>query len=483
LAAAALAVLSASAASAEVPAENWSETLAADARALRQTYFESHPGTVDSENPDFKKQLEAGLALAQERARSVNSFGAYWWAMREYIAAFNDGHVYIETTSAAPELPVRWPGFLTREVAGKHVVATGEGLPGLPSVGSQLISCDGIGADQLAADLVGRFRGRWNLGSQHETHAWRLFLDAGNPYVALPKRCVFTDGRTQQTVDLSYKPMSKELFQQESGKASAVYRGPTDVRQFGADGLWISLGSFSGDTSTERGKAISALVKGLEQDQARLARAAVIVLDVRGNGGGSSKWGDKIAALLWGKRIADAAKPQSAGIDWRPSKANIAAVEDYARGPGVGLFTRMFIGQVVSGMKAALAAGQPLWREKAPPRVDTAAREAPRQVSAGSRKVYILADGGCASACLDAMDVWTRAGAIPVGRETSADSLYMEIRKQTLPSGLATITVPMKVYRGRVRGLNVSYKPVHEFGDDMMDQQAVETWIASLASR
>jgi hypothetical protein len=469
--------------SAQVPAQNWSETLAADARALRQTYFESHPGTVDPENPAFKKQLEAGLARAQERARSAYSFGAYWWAMREYIAAFEDGHVYIETTSAAPELPVQWPGFLTRGVAGKHIVATGEGLPGLPSIGSQLISCDGIGASQLAADLVGRFRGRWNLGSQHETHAWRLFVDAGNPYVVLPKRCVFTDGRTQQTYDLSYRPMSKELFQQESGKASAAYPGPTEVRQFGAKGLWISLGSFSGDTSTKEGRAISALAEELKKDQARLDRAAVIVLDVRGNGGGSSTWGDKIADLVWGKKAAAAAKPRSAGIDWRPSRANIAAIEEYGRGPGIGLFARMFIGRVVAGMKAALAAGQPLWREKTAPGLDFTEGAELRQTAAGLRKVYILADGGCASACLDAMDVWTRAGAIPIGRETSADSLYMEIRKQTLPSGLATITVPMKVYRGRVRGLNVSYKPVHEFAGDMKDQQAVETWVASLASR
>jgi hypothetical protein len=245
---------------------------------------------------------------------------------------------------------------------------------------------------------VGRFRGRWNLGSQRETHSWRLFLDAGNPYVVLPNRCVFTDGRTQQTYDLSYRPMSKELFQQESGKASAAYRGPTEVRQFGANGVWISMGSFSGDTSTQQGKAISALVRGLEKDQARLGQAAAIVLDVRGNGGGSSTWGDKIASLVWGKKTADAAKPQSAGIDWRPSKANIAAIEDYARTPGIGFFTRMFIGQVVTGMKAALAAGQPLWREKAPPRVDSAARAAVRQAGLARRKVYILTDGGCASA-------------------------------------------------------------------------------------
>jgi hypothetical protein len=78
------------------------------------------------------------------------------------------------------------------------------------------------------------------------------------------------------------------------------------------------------------------------------------------------------------------------------------------------------------------------------------------------------------------MDVWTRAGAIPIGRETAADSLYMEIRKQTLPSGLAAVSVPMKVYRGRPRGLNVSYKPVQVFSGDIRDQEVVDAWVASL---
>jgi hypothetical protein len=78
------------------------------------------------------------------------------------------------------------------------------------------------------------------------------------------------------------------------------------------------------------------------------------------------------------------------------------------------------------------------------------------------------------------MDVWTGAGAIPIGRETAADSLYMEIRKQALPSGLPVITVPMKVYRGRPRGLNVTYKPVHRFSGDMRDRKALEAWISGL---
>ena len=56
----------------------------------------------------------------------------------------------------------------------------------------------------------------------------------------------------------------------------------------------------------------------------------------------------------------------------------------------------------------------------------------------------------------------------------------MEIRKQPLPSGLATVSVPMKVYRGRPRGSNVPYKPVHTFPGDMADQQAVDAWVAGL---
>jgi hypothetical protein len=459
---------------------DWSGILLRDAQALHDTYVDSHPGAVDPQNPDFKKHLAAGLGQVKERAKSASDYPAYWWAMREYIAGFADAHMFIDAAADAPDIPVRWPGFLTREVAGKHVVETRIEGAGVPLLGSHLVSCDGADPERLSADLIGRFRGRWSMSSQREAHGWRLFLDAGNPYVKLPARCIFSNGATERPYDLSWIPMSKEAFQQESARVSVAFRAPTGARSFATNGLWISMGSFSGDTSTEGGKAISELVRSLKRDKARIADAKLIVLDVRGNGGGSSRWGDEIAALIWGKRIADAAKPQSAGVDWRPSEANIAAVQEYGKAPGTGFFARMFAGRIASGMRKALQAGQPLWREKVPFRSGSYAADQPLPLNSGGPKVYILTDGGCASACLDAMDVWTRAGALPIGRETAADSLYMEIRKQALPSGLASISVPMKVYRGRPRGSNVSYKPVHTFSGDMRDQQSVDAWIAGL---
>lgn len=461
---------------------NWAALLEGDAVALHTTYLESHPGAVDARNPGFHAAMEAGLARALAQAKSAQSYGAYWWALREYGASFDDGHVFIEALPKAPESSPRWPGFLTREVGGRHLVAARAELPYLPAIGSELISCDGIAAAELATQLVGRFRGRWELGSQREAHAWRLFLDAGNPWVKRPKRCLFRNGETQQAHDLSWFAMTKELFQKEAEKVSTSVRAPIEVRRFGERGLWVSMGSFSGDITTQQGRAIAAVVDALRRDPTRLTAADTVVLDVRGNGGGSSRWGNEVAALLWGKRQALAAKPQSGGVDWRPSMDNIAAVEAYRRQSGTGFFARMFMGRIISGMKAALAARQPLWREKAPPRSEPPPARDPASVVTAGRAVYILTDGGCASACLDAMDVWTRAGALPIGRETSADSLYMEIRKHALPSGLASISVPMKVYRGRPRGANVSYKPVHEFKGDMRDQKAIEAWIAGLPS-
>jgi hypothetical protein len=477
VAAAAVGLNSAPAAASQL---DWAATLLRDAQALYDVYTDSHPGAVDAQNPDFKKHLAEGLRRARERAKTTSDFPGYWWAMREYVAGFNDVHVFIDAVPTAPEIPVRWPGFFTCEVAGKHLVATRAEGARTPALGSRLVSCDGTDFDALSADLVGRFRGRWNMASQREAHGWRLFLDAANPYAKLPSSCIFSDGNTERPHDLSWTPMSQEAFQQESAKVSMAVRVPTGARSFGRKGVWISMGSFSGDTSTEPGKAISDLVKSLGKDKARIAAADVIVLDVRGNGGGSSRWGGEIAALIWGKKIAEAAKPRSLGVDWRPSEANLAAVQEYARAPGTGFFARMFAGQVASGMKRALRAGQPLWRAKLPFQSGSEAGSQALPVTSGGSKVYILTDGGCASACLDAMDIWTRAGAIPIGRETAADSLYMEIRKQTLPSGLATVSVPMKVYRGRPRGSNESYKPVHLFRGDVRDQQAVDAWVASL---
>jgi hypothetical protein len=211
------------------------------------------------------------------------------------------------------------------------------------------------------------------------------------------------------------------------------------------------------------------------------------VLDVRGNGGGSSRWGRRIAEAIWGESNAEAATPRSAGVDWRASEANIAELEAMKAGSAGGMVMRVWADNAISGMRRARAAGQPLWRETAPlgglfgGRSRKAGRIDPAKFATRA-PVYVLTDASCASACLDALDVWLKLGAIHVGRETSADSLYMEVRDQVLPSGLARLSVPMKVYRGRPRGLNEPYRPAHRIEAEMSDTPALEAEVLALAA-
>jgi hypothetical protein len=72
----------------------------------------------------------------------------------------------------------------------------------------------------------------------------------------------------------------------------------------------------------------------------------------------------------------------------------------------------------------------------------------------------VIVPGNCASACLDAVDVFKMfPNTKLVGAPSSAESTYMEVRSQPLPGGLARVVVPVKLYVNRPRGNGEFYKP------------------------
>ena len=86
----------------------------------------------------------------------------------------------------------------------------------------------------------------------------------------------------------------------------------------------------------------------------------------------------------------------------------------------------------------------------------------------------MLTDTTCGSACLDAMSLLTEVPeVVHVGNVTSADTQYMEARPEQLPSGLATLVIPIKVYRGY-------FTPAFRFEDLHWTDKALRTWILSM---
>lgn len=489
-AAAALGLLAAGAAHAQAPAvaapSDWGQALREDAQAFHDIIADSHPGPVDAGNPGFNALLEAGLRTARDRAETADGYADWYFALQEYSSSFDDGHLGL--TNYQPMGHVwtsQWPGFLT------GLRATGEGDrqevvfnrdPAAPPVGAVLTSCDDRPAEAVAEEMAGRAAGRWSLRSRRMSYAATVFIDQTNPWVRRPERCVFNVDGVDRTYDLVWRDLPAAV-RTEGFAAANTPRFTTDIGLREWDGgLWVDLGGFDGNPRGADGVRLTPLQAELEARVDEIRAAPIVVFDLRGNNGGSSAWINAMAETLWGKPWVQARKRESTAVDWRASAANIEMLEGYraqfASDPAIAAW----LDGAVAGMSAARAAGRPLWTEsdeaEAAPPAPGSASAAPVNPMRG--RVYVFTDYGCASACLDAVDVLKAVGAVQIGQETSADTVYMEVRDAVLPSGRAEVRVPVKVYRGRARGNNETAKPDYLWTGALSDTDGIEAWIAGL---
>lgn len=473
---------------ADPPAErDWGAALAADAKALHDDIAANHPGPVNPLDPGFAATNDRQLAIALERAKSARSYADYYFPLRIYVSAFNDGHLGFGARGDTPN-EVSWPGFATQyDGRGRIVVATAEPGQPVPS-GAELVGCDGMTAERYAEATLGTMWGRWQLEAQRQRWGALLFIDESSKLVPVARQCSFKVGGRIRNVALHWRSLPPARVGELIGKMRRASDRPFGLRETAGRVQWISVPSFNGDSESAAAKALPSLIARLRTERERLLASPAIVLDLRGNGGGSSDWSRQMADALWGPAALAALKGDEVHVDWRASPANlitIASAYEERRGTeGFSPEADTWFRSVIGGLGMAVARRQALWRHvdvdaaAAPPAPAVAAAPTPAPLP---HPVYVLTDASCASACLDAVDLWTSLGAIQIGRPTSADTLYMEIRDRTLPSGLTSISVPMKVYRGRKRGSNEPAIPRFRFPGDIDDTQALERWVPSLA--
>lgn len=462
---------------------DWAGALRQDAQAFHADITANHPGMVDAANPQFADTNDRQLALALQRAEQTHDFAGYWFAMRAYSAAFNDGHLDFGAArdKKIPELVTRWPGFLTAfALDGRQRVVTRVEWSPLP-LGAELIDCDGQTADALAAANVGAFSGRWFLAATRMQEGGRLFLDEGNPWVSRPARCTFQVGSTMKRVKLNWTPIEAAERDRQLVRTFSRAAEPIGIRALPDRIVWLTLSDFKADPQGPAAKALVPLIAELTAAPDVLRSAHAIVLDLRGNHGGSSDWSRQIARLIWGGAAVDAVKPGSDAVEWRASRANIATLKEFAASLDASSASspemRSWLGETITGMEAAQATGQATWSNASTPEASSSGGISFPTIR---RPVLVITDPGCGSACLDAADLWLALGAVHVGQETSADTTYMDARKDALPSGFGRAIVPMKIYRGRKRGSNVPLTPTYVFRDSLADTQSLERWVQAV---
>ena len=308
---------------------DWSATLKQDATALHAIIVDSHPGIYDAQNPGFRAKVDDSLALALRRAETTTDAGGWWWAMRGFVAAFDDGHVQMGLKDQTSGLPTRWPGFLTvYRGADQIIAARDESDAGTPPLGARLIDCDGTSAEQLATERIGAFRGRWFLESQHVQFGDWLFMNASNPWISDMRECRFESGGETKTWSLAWRPIASEDLSARRTALSRRGAGDFGLKTLADGGVWLSMPSFNGNPGSAPHAALTALLPELETRKAELRAAPFVVLDLRGNGGGSSHWSEHIAVTLWGEDWIRAHRlPPIEAIEWRVSDANLATIQ------------------------------------------------------------------------------------------------------------------------------------------------------------
>jgi hypothetical protein len=462
----------------------WRDLTTADVEAAHSLIARNHPGASPAAGDSaFRHALERGRVDALKRAADVVSYEGWLATLRAFAVSFADPHISLGTRLSLGN--VRWPGFVVGRRGDSTVVTSIDTtFADVPRYGAVLVSCDGVAIEEFAKNRLGVFRGTWDVASQRVRTTPVLLVDDGNPFLAPPSSCVVRESGRDRSVQLRWRSISATALQERLRDASPVGNAGFEVRRFG-DGWWIGLQSLS--------NRAQSVIDSANAHVDEIRNASLVVVDVRGNGGGNSEWANRLAIMLVGQARASAsmrlAERQLAsgvcGSSWRASADVEQTIEGYIRdmGPRLGEASVNQWRREIDSIRIARQQG----RDLAPsPRAcpapasssDNPALPAPLMKG----KLVLLTDHACFSSCLMLAALFRAVGAMHVGEGTDFSTRYMEVRGFTLPSGLATFATLQKVGFGMPLRLG-PFEPAFVFPGRIDDTRAVEAWITGVVTK
>ncbi|EGM77259.1 periplasmic protease [Rheinheimera sp. A13L] len=467
---------------AEPQASLWQQLAKTDLDYVYQQIKANHPGVLDTENPAFISWLEQGYKEGQQALSSVQNLNDLMNIHRRYFAGFADGHLYLQL--GYQRNFVQWPGVIVQLRQGKTTVssASQSWSEPLPAVGAELVSCDGLTADQWLDQRI--LPNRFNLPvlkAARLLYTPFLLKDEGVGNYPKAQQCIFAEQGQLREYKLVWRGTDESQWR--AALSPYVTTEQFSFNAFGKQNYWLTIPGFSPNQTEQQ--QLKAVIKQLSE----LQSAEWVVFDMRGNRGGNSQWGRDLATALYGEAyVKNELKrfPDQSMAYWRASAENTADIRgflpDLAQQFGKDSAVFAEFSQLTERMTKADAQHlvpqrltKPNEHNKNPtvqwkaiqPRVHT--------------KVIFLTDIRCGSACLDFADIMLRLpGVIHAGQPTWADTLYMDIRTVQLPSKLGYFSIPQKLYRNRPRSNNQPYEPEAEwtFSGDIQADAELKKWLS-----
>lgn len=455
----------------------WVSMTQQDVQAAYQILLEDHPAMSPLVgDKSFRDRVEYGRALALSRASQVLSYEGYLAVMAGFANSAGDKHVWSRASLQSDSL--EWPGFVVSLRGAEYVVTAIEHDFGSPELlGATLMSCDNIDAKDFAKMKLGGFHAVWSVPAQRIQSAPKLMLNFGNPFVLLPEKCrFFTAERGTGVFEhaLNWQAVNKGDLDDFLSRAKNQGAAGFGLKRIADNRYWIAIESFSASAGD--------VVNQVRAEQDNLKNAHLVVVDLRGNSGGNSQYGDQIARVLFGDdqfdKLIGSRNDQECDSSWRISDRNLKRMRFYQRyfeseNPE---FAELFKPILASAETAAIqgnAFSAPIICGKERSSGVTAAQRP------DNRRVVVVTDNACFSSCLIVVDHFRQLGALHVGQTTDSGTRYMEVREDKLPSGLSYFSTLQAISPSSPLEYG-SFKPDRQYDGDISDSDALGAWVLNM---
>lgn len=448
---------------------DWTVLTRNDVEAAYRILSEDHPAlSAELDDRAFRARIEAARTLALSRAAQVNSAGGHQATLSAFALAAGDKHIY--SAAREPSTTVDWAGVILSRRGNRYVVVDHDAPVGPSLVGATLLSCDGVDVDRLAESRLGGFRAVWAIEAQRIQSTPFLLIDYGNPFAPRPVSCVFDANGTRRDLKLEWRSIKRDDLRPHIRPALNRGAAGFGVRTF-AGGEWIALQSLD-----DNAPAVVEAVRAREVD---LRNAPIVVLDMRGNGGGNSQYGDQIAAVLFGSArfagLQGDPSTRSCNTVWRISPRNLATIRSYlerfrASAPD---FAAELERQLANAQGRTSGFTGPT---ECPGAAPGPAHDAQLPPSAAKGRIVVLTDNTCFSSCLLVTDRFRKLGALHVGQATDAGTAYFEVREDILPSGKSVFSTLQAFSPSSPRNVG-PFVPATTYDGDIANTAELEAWI------
>lgn len=455
---------------------------------IHNAIAEMHPAILEEDASEFSNWHQQGYLETKQLLPMVNSDAAISDFINFYLSGYQDQHLISWVNHSPYSIltgePAYWAGFLLKANQRDYVVIHRLDSKEYPPLGATIISCDGETIDALLRNRYAPFIDRrWNILNAREKSAKALSLNRSR---ASFDSCIFeVDGHLHDYA-IKWNLLGEKDGDRIAYLSHPVYQLPA-VREFKKSHYWVVASDFSPGTD----EAVNA-VQILLDDLYVLENPETVVIDLRGNSGGSSFYGYAILSRLLHRDMAstgyfnnklnevfqdaDAIIRASWKAYWSVHyKLNNDVVYKDRSSPISQHFYKY-----LNRMKDALDNNEPSFYQS---EISAISEIVPKHASENWNSLtrfVLITDRRCISACLDMVDAMKLIpNLLHLGEPTDADTVYTEVTEVQSSYYYETFNylVPIKKWNRRFREDNQPYIPDVIYDGDMNDDQALQQWV------